>query len=175
MKTTGRSITEEVYSDVSDRYYLVTSAPLENDLVLITSVDITNLKKAEEELKNSKEEYFRLINTIPDFIVRCDLNGVITLVNDWTLESSGYQREEVIGKNLFSFVAPEDVERAEENVRNMMSGQLGPINYNLVMSDGRKVLFEASGEILRSSDGTATGMIFVGREITERRNGRKGQ
>ena len=48
MKALGGSITEEEYSDINDRDYIVTVTPLENDLVITTSVDITDLKQDRE-------------------------------------------------------------------------------------------------------------------------------
>jgi signal transduction histidine kinase len=39
----------------------------------------------------------------------------------------------------------------------------------LIMKDGKRILFEANGDVIRDPAGMPTGMVFVGRDITERR------
>ena len=56
MKAEGKSVTEEVHFDANDRDYLSTSAPLGHDLLITTSIDITDRKKTEDNLKRSNEE-----------------------------------------------------------------------------------------------------------------------
>jgi PAS domain S-box-containing protein len=56
MRATDKPVTEEEHSDVNDRDYLVTAAPLGKDLVITTSFDITDRKKMEDELRRSNAE-----------------------------------------------------------------------------------------------------------------------
>ena len=53
------------------------------------------------------------------------MNNNIILVNPWALQMSGYVMEEVVGKSVFTFIAPEDVERAAKNMKDMMKGWMG--------------------------------------------------
>ncbi|HHO76196.1 MAG TPA: PAS domain S-box protein [Deltaproteobacteria bacterium] len=122
-----------------------------------------------DHLSTSKELYTKLVNTIPDIIVRTDLRGQILFVNDYTLEISGYSREEIEGQNMLMFVPAEDHDRLMKNVSLMMEGQIGPKEYTLIMKDGTRVPFEVNGEVLRSEDGTPFGMVNVCRDISERR------
>ncbi len=52
MKAVEGSVTEEKSSDISDRDYLVTVTPLGNDLVITTSVDITDFKRTRTSWKS---------------------------------------------------------------------------------------------------------------------------
>jgi PAS domain S-box-containing protein len=56
MKAEGKSVTEEIHFDTNDRDYLSTFAPLGHDLLITTSIDITDRKKIEDNLKRSNEE-----------------------------------------------------------------------------------------------------------------------
>jgi PAS domain S-box-containing protein len=125
--------------------------------------------KTEEAFNNSKEQYAKLLAAIPDFVITTDMNGIITLVNDITLELGGYAMDEVVGHSLFSFISKEDVGKALSKAQMMVAGKLGPIEYHLIMKDGRQILFEANGDVVRDSAGIPTGMVFVGRDITDRR------
>ncbi len=56
MMDTGNPLIEEVHFDANGRDYLLTTVLLGNDHVISTSVDITERKKMEDELKRSNAE-----------------------------------------------------------------------------------------------------------------------
>jgi PAS domain S-box-containing protein len=70
--------------------------------------DITERKKAEEEVYIQKTYLERLFNSAPEAIVLHDNNDVIVNVNDEFTEMFGYSREEAIGKPINQLVAPEE-------------------------------------------------------------------
>jgi PAS domain S-box-containing protein len=135
--------------------------------IMDTWEDITSRKRTEEALQESRERYSRLIEAIPDWLVETDLEGVITSVNSRVIDMSGYTREELIGKSIFSFLAPEYVEEAIKNTAAMQEGALGPKKYDLIMKDGSRATFEANGDLMRGADGSVQGVVLVGRNITK--------
>ncbi|MBN2437672.1 MAG: PAS domain S-box protein [Deltaproteobacteria bacterium] len=126
-------------------------------------------KNAEEALRESEELYTRLVDAIPDIIVRTDLDGQILFVNDHALRISDYGREEIEGQNMLAFISPEDRERAIQTSLLLMESRTGPREYNLLMKDGRKIPFEVNGDVLRNEDGTPFGIVNVCRDISERK------
>ena len=130
--------------------------------------DITERKQAEEALKKSQKLYTTVVNTIPDIIIRTDIQGKIIFVNDYTLRISGYKRDEIEGQNMLMFIAPEDHNRAIQNTIFRFENSLGPREYKLVAKDGRIIPFEVNGDVLHSEDGTPIGLVNVCRDITER-------
>jgi PAS domain S-box-containing protein len=60
--------------------------------------DITERRKAEEELRESEEKYRNIVELAPDGIVTTDLKGVITSCNTAFLEMAGHTKEEMLGK-----------------------------------------------------------------------------
>ena len=122
-----------------------------------------------DALWESEELYTRLVDAIPDVIVRADLNGKILFVNDYALRISGYTREEIEGQTMLTFIAPEDRQRLIQNAMLMMEKRIGPVEYNMIMKDGRKIPFEVNGDVLRNEDGTPFGFVNVCRNISERK------
>lgn len=134
-----------------------------------TIQDITERKLVELSLAESEELHRKLISTLPDLIVRTNLSGKITYVNNQLFELSGIKTvDEIIGKNIFSFIAPEDKKRAMENTKLMFEEKLGPREYCLVFGNGTKLECEVNGDVLRSVDGTTFGMVYTIRDVTER-------
>ena len=131
--------------------------------------DISERKHTEEALRASEELYTKLVNAIPDIIVRTDLAGNIFFVNDYALQMSGYSREEIVGKNLLTFISPENHEDVINNLLLMTQARLGPREYNLIIKDGKKIPIEVNGDVLRNEDGTPFGLVNVCRDIRERK------
>jgi len=134
-----------------------------------TVQDITERKKNEEALRQSEELYTKLVNTIPDIIVRTDLAGKILYVNDFAVQISGYRRDEIEGRDMLNFFLPEQHQRLLHEIALMMENKLGPRQYDLIAKDGRIIPLEINGDILRHGDGTPFGIVTVSRDISERR------
>jgi PAS domain S-box-containing protein len=110
-----------------------------------------------------------MIALIPDIVVRADAAGRIEFINDTALKMSGYDQNEVIGKQLFHFITPEDRQKAIENTKLMFDCSLGPKEYRLMMKNGDKIPFEVNGDVLRRRDGSPYGIVHVCRDISERK------
>jgi PAS domain S-box-containing protein len=132
-------------------------------------IDISARKAMEEGLRESQELHAKLMSAIPDMVVRLGLDGTILSVNDFGLQVSGYAPHEVEGQSMLMFILPEDHARVLEDTVRMLEAPLGPREYHLVMKDGRRLLFEVNGDILRHPDGTPYEMVTVCRDITARK------
>ncbi len=126
------------------------------------------LRQAEKSLQETEELYSKLIAAIPDIVVRTDIAGQVLFVNDVALKLGGYQRSEILGKNLLEFVAPEDQPSAIENFALMFKSRLGPREYSLVMKNGDKIPFEINSDLLRGNDGSVYGTVNICRDIGKR-------
>jgi len=121
-------------------------------------------------LRDSEELHGKLVATIPDIVLRTDLAGNITFVNELGVRRVGFVSSgELVGKSVFSFIAPEEMARAVENTRLMLERPLGPREYRLVLGKGVRIGCEINGDVLRDVKGTAYGMVYVVRDITQRK------
>ncbi len=107
-----RTITEDHKS------YLIKFLPyrtLENHIqgVVITFVDITELKKAEEVAKKKEEDILASLSTraeildnVPDAVIACDINFKIISWNRSAQLIFGYSEEEVLQRDFFALLKP---------------------------------------------------------------------
>jgi len=84
-----------------------TPLPLEKYGALIAYMDITLLKKAQEELRKSEGQYRDLFEHSMDLICTHDLTGKLLSVNPEAVRLMGYETKELIGLNLQDLAIPE--------------------------------------------------------------------
>jgi diguanylate cyclase (GGDEF)-like protein/PAS domain S-box-containing protein len=140
------------------------------EAVIVNYRDITERKKAEEELRKREELYTKLVNSMPDLVIQTDLNGKIEFVNDNTSKQSGYGKEDFMGQNMLHFICPEYHSKAIQNSLMIQGGKIiGPQEYELIRKGGQKIPFEINGQTLLNEDGTPYGFVRVCRNISERK------
>ncbi len=146
---------------------------LEGEPLFIQSVvrDISDRKKAEVKLKESREMYRTLVETSPDAVTVTDLEGKITYVSRKTLQIHGFDTsEEVTGKSAFSLIAPEDHERAGKNLKKALEGgAVKDLEYILVRKDGTRFIGELNASVIKDVKGEPKAFIAISRDITERK------
>jgi PAS domain S-box-containing protein len=75
-----------------------------------TVIDVTDRKRAEEELRNSEQKYRDLVDTTPAFVHTNLPNGDLDFVNRGWLEYLGLSNTDLLGSRWTSAIHPEDVE-----------------------------------------------------------------
>ncbi len=108
------------------------------EVLLEAFVDISELKQAEEELRQSEEKHRLLIENIQDgvFIIQ---DGVFQFVNEAFARMIGYTMEEVAGRDLRKFIAPEDMEMVFDRYQRRMAGEnvVREYEFRMLHKDGK--------------------------------------
>jgi PAS domain S-box-containing protein/putative nucleotidyltransferase with HDIG domain len=132
--------------------------------------DVTERVRTETALRDSEELYRRLVASIPDLIIRTDLSGNILFANDVAARlNGGLDPQNLSGLNVFDFVAPEHRDMAALGARRMFDKKIGPQEIDLVFRTGARIPFEIDGAILRDADGIPYSIVYLCRNITERK------
>ena len=146
---------------------------LEKKPLFIQSVvrDISDRKKTEENLKESREMYRTLVETSPDAVTMTDLEGNITYVSQRTLQIYGFDSADaMIGKNAVAFVVPEDRDRAIKNLEKTLDeGSIRNLEYTMLRKDGTKFFGELNASLIKDVKGVPKALIGITRDITERK------
>ena len=134
--------------------------------------DITERKKSEEALIESEEKYRSILNASPDDITITDLAGIIIMVSPAAKEVFGYESNfnGFIGMRLTDFIVPEDINRAKSNIMLMSQGGYSkPNEYRGVRKDKSIFNIEVNSGFVSNANGQPTKMVFIVRDITERK------
>ena len=143
---------------------------LENNLTKTTML-AGELELTNQSLRMSEARYRTLMETSPGLVTLCDLEGNILMANQVGLELFGYkQLEEVIGKNMRVFIAPEDQEIVTEAFRRTLEfGEQKDIEFQAIKINGYNFFAEFSSKVVVDEAGKPLAVIGVGKDITERK------
>lgn len=133
--------------------------------------DITERKRAEEEVRREHEFSQRLTNTAQNIVLVLDPNGCIVRFNPYLEELSGWRLEEAKGRDWFDTFLPEhDRRRIRELFGNAIGGRRTRGNVNPILTkDGRERDIEWYDAPLTDADGQTVGLLCTGQDVTERR------
>ena len=111
-----------------------------------TQRDITAQKQAEEALRASKERYRLLTELSPDGVVVAGADGTIHLANPSLLRMLGASAEDMTGRNLCDFVAPEFQDHCSALMKTVMSEGTAATQVEGVLrsTNGRRIPVEVS-------------------------------
>ncbi|MBN1139835.1 MAG: PAS domain-containing sensor histidine kinase [Anaerolineae bacterium] len=125
-------------------------------------------KQVEEALRESEELYRTLVEISPDAITLTDLDGKILFCNQQAALLNGCNNpEELVGRNSFEFIAPEDRPRAIDNALKALQGvPLKNIEYTVLKEDGTRFLAELNTALVTDAEGRARGFIGAMHDIT---------
>ena len=140
---------------------------------LVQIMDITERKRAEELLKAEQARIKAITMTAQDGILMMDPLGNIQFFNPAAEKIFGFSREEVIGKNLHSFLAPENYHESHNQayksfLKTGKGNAIGKtIELEALCKNGKAIDIELSLSALEFPDGWyAIGII---RDISEKK------
>jgi len=100
------------------------------DLLFIEGLinDITEQKLTEEALQQSEAKFRSLVeeSLVGVYIIQ---DGKLPYVNPRVAEIFGYSLEEILGRDVESFIYQEDLKKVRENLSKRISGQVKTVHY----------------------------------------------
>lgn len=136
--------------------------------------DITDLRKAEEELAEEKELLSVTMESIGDGVVSTDIIGNIVSINPVALAFTGFSHDETIGKHVddvFGFYHDKIKDAHDGIVRFMIKNKgIKPISVRcgLRMQKGPERIIDLSVSPINNAAQAVIGMVMVFRDVTER-------
>ncbi|MDM8001058.1 MAG: PAS domain S-box protein [Dehalococcoidia bacterium] len=143
-----------------------------NDKVIGTlsfGTDITDRKKAEEALRRSEGRFRQITENMLDAVSLVDANGIMQYVSPSHERILGYRPEDLVGKSVFDFVPPEDVEGLIASLDGIHEKGEITYQYRFRHADGHYLWGEASARVIRDDNGNVTGYVIAGKDITDRK------
>ncbi len=146
--------------------YASPSKSADDTQMIITIHDITERYQVEKEMKMLASS----IASINECVSITDSNNIILFLNDAFLNTYGYTKDELIGKNI-SIVRPKD-EVGINSVENILQETLNGNWQGEIINqrkDGSLFPIHLSTSIIKDDDGNALSLIGITTDITERK------
>lgn len=156
-------------------WFSATVSKMAGNSVVWVARDITDYKKVEQELKDSRETYRSVAQTASDAIITIDEKSRILFTNTATTDIFGYTKKELIGQKI-TMIMPERMrQRHISSIQNYMdTGQKHTSWHNLELpglhKNGYEMPLEISyGEFIQDGHHIFTGIIrdISGRKTVE--------
>jgi len=137
---------------------------------LAIASDITEVRAAQEQLRHAEHRFRALIQGSNDIVLMLSPAGEMLYISPAVERTLGYPPEEIIGKDLFQFVHPEDVSATRISFGNTLSasGFAVPLQLRMRAVDGWYHWIEVLANNL-VHDPDLRAVVLNARDITERR------
>ncbi len=128
-------------------------------------------KRTEEALRQSEAFYQSLVENVPQFILRKDLQGRFTFGNQKFLAELGRPLSDVVGKTDFDFFPPDLAEKYQQDDRAVMqTGQVfETVEAHEPPGDGGTRYVHVVKTPIRDRDGKVIGIQGIFWDVTEQR------
>jgi PAS domain S-box-containing protein len=135
------------------------------------SGELAQRRAVESALRESEERYRSLYHRTPAMLHSIDTEGRLVSVSDFWAEALGYSREEVIGRPLTGFMAPESRHYAENTVlpEFFKCGFCKDITYRFLTKSGKPIDILLSAIADRDHHGTLVRTLAVSIDVTQRK------
>ncbi len=135
-----------------------------------TVEDITQRRQAEEKVRDSEALYHSLVETLPQNILRKDLQGRFTFANQQFCKILGRPLEDIVGKTDFDFFPRELAEKYQRDDRRVMqTGKPFQTVEEHQPPGGEKLYVQVVKTPLYGADGAIMGLQGIFWDITQQR------
>jgi diguanylate cyclase (GGDEF)-like protein/PAS domain S-box-containing protein len=123
----------------------------------------------------SEAIYRTLVETCADGIVLTDPAFTVIFCNRRAALLHGFDApEDLIGRNIINFIAPEHRDHAIAVAAEISyGGTVTGIEYDVIRSDGTRFVAEVNGSVILGPDGAPQAFLGIVRDITERKQAEK--
>ena len=102
--------------------------------------DLSEVKSTEKKHRESEILTNSIIKSVPDIIYRLDTKGKIVFIND-SVQEYGYKPSELIGRDIFDLVHPEDREKAVWRVNERRTGERKTKSFEIrLLAKSKKII-----------------------------------
>lgn len=125
----------------------------------------------EGNLRESQRRFSDLLRNVQLISLMLDREARITYCNDFLLKLTGWEEEEVIGRNWFDTFVPPDSAALRETFRNLLEEHPSAWHHEneIVTRGGEGLLIQWDNTILRDAEGGVIGTASIGKDVTEAR------
>ncbi|MBN3554498.1 PAS domain S-box protein [Fictibacillus nanhaiensis] len=141
-----------------------------NQSAIVASRDITKRKQAEDALRKNEFKHRIILDHSNDLICSVDPDGMYLYASLSYKSILGIEPNLLIGTNALNCVHMEDHESVGEYIKSVAALENPlPLIYRKMHASGHPVLLEGKGMPMVSDEGDIEGIVFISRDITEKK------
>ena len=140
--------------------------------ILVSKIKILlELNRQKQEIAVSEKMYRMLLDATPEGIVIMDLTGRIQDASTISLQVFGVKdKDDLIGKDFFSFVSTEDRPRFQEVIdTTIRDGLIRNVEFRLIKTRVIHFISEVSTTLIHDNDGNPNAFMAIIRDISHRK------
>lgn len=170
LKRSGKVQTEIILrrKDGTSFYSSLEAVSLSNNTFMAFCFDITEHKKAEEELQQSEEKYRDLVENANEAIIVAQ-DGILKFFNPKTMGFTGYSADELASIPFVQLIHPDDREMVVERHIKRIKGEEVPVTYSFrILNKNSSIRWVDINAALINWEGRSATLNFMN-DITERK------
>lgn len=135
--------------------------------VLGHATDITDLKRAEQQLRMAEQRFRHLVQCSSDVVTIAQPDGCIQFISPGVERALGYPPGAVVGSNIFEYVHPDDLSVARQGFAAALRrpGYANSIEIRLRNAQGDHIDFEVVANNLLATPGVA-GVVISAKDLS---------
>ena len=120
-------------------------------------------------MRQSEERFRAIVDTTPECVKLVDPDGKLLLMNSPGLQMVGAaSADDVLGKNVYGLIAPEDRQKFKEFNKRVCAGEKGSLEFDIIGLQGVRRHMESHSVPLHNPDGSVL-HLAVTRDISDRK------
>lgn len=173
----GESISTVGYFEANNSFWSFRTSPIINqnqEIVgaTIISTDITEIKKAQENLEKSEEKYRNIFENIQDVIFQTNPNGTFLNISPSIKAVAGYNPEELIGKPTTILQTNEE---EPDTIIQLVNEQFIIKNFEKLIKtkEGKTIWINLNAKMIFDKNNEPSHIDAVAQDITQRKEHEK--
>lgn len=138
----------------------------QSNYCLVAMVDITDRKRAEEDLRTSEEKYRSIFENVQDIFYQIDLDGKIIDISPSVKNYSEYIKDDLIGTSVYDLYLTPD-ERAKFLEELNKTGEVRDYELTIKTKSGSLKYTSVNARLIYDSEGHPDHIDGIIRDITE--------
>ena len=137
---------------------------------LVNLMDITEIKKTEEALRESTKNYKKLVSISPDAVLKFDLEFNILMANKQCLDFLGFEKEEdILGKNALDYLTDDVKEEIlKTKLELLKEGRYNNFEFDITNYRGEIETQEANASVMYDENNMPEALLVHVRNVTKR-------
>jgi len=158
------------YVTGGDPYNLGLSIGIYFIIAVITGRSVDLVRAHQKDLLKSEEQLRDVIESQSEMVARATADGTITFANEAYCHYFGFTREEILGRNFFSFIFEDDRQKFEQYISSLSSqNPVERMEYRVKLPSGEVRWNNWSIRAFFDEEKNLIEYQGVGRDITERK------